>query len=194
MRIKKRRMNMTATAPGARMWTPSLYQFEVRLNPCVTNDPCALCGARCDPTGLDVFLEGTQELVCDRCADLHCPNLQAERVRWHCAPSADAPGPQRSIPGEGAAIGLYLLGGEDKTFDLIQPYNRTVIMGSRGEDFAVCSWPVVVKVQAYVTPAQLAQHLRDLLASGLFIEVEPKVLYMRNYQAGSGGLEGKGDK
>lgn len=42
--------------------------IEIKPNNCITNDPCAICGARCDPTGFDPFLSGTWELVCDRCA------------------------------------------------------------------------------------------------------------------------------
>jgi hypothetical protein len=42
--------------------------ITIKRNPCLTNDPCALCNGRCDPLGLDAFREGTSELVCDDCA------------------------------------------------------------------------------------------------------------------------------
>ena len=47
-------------------------------NNCQTNDPCALCGGRCDPCGLDFMLKGGW-LVCDRCAALYAPELVAEQ-------------------------------------------------------------------------------------------------------------------
>jgi hypothetical protein len=44
----------------------------LRPNNCVSNDPCAICGARTDPVGgLDFMLAGTNALVCDRCADAY---------------------------------------------------------------------------------------------------------------------------
>ena len=58
--------------PGAQTW------LEVRPNPCITNDPCVLCGARCDPTGMDVFVTGTCSLVCDRCAEENVPGILAK--------------------------------------------------------------------------------------------------------------------
>lgn len=42
--------------------------IEVKKNNSITNDPCALCGTRCDPEGVDPFLAGTWRLVCDQCA------------------------------------------------------------------------------------------------------------------------------
>jgi len=49
----------------------------LKPNNCITNDPCAICGARCDPCGLDFFLDGTEELVCDTCAKKEAPELAA---------------------------------------------------------------------------------------------------------------------
>jgi hypothetical protein len=44
-------------------------EIEFKLNNCATNDPCAICGARCDPTcGVEPFAAGTWALVCDECA------------------------------------------------------------------------------------------------------------------------------
>jgi hypothetical protein len=44
------------------------FRIRRRRNSCVTNDPCAICGARCDPTGFDPFLKNTWRLVCEQCA------------------------------------------------------------------------------------------------------------------------------
>ncbi len=52
----------------------------LRPNNCITNDPCALCGARCDPTGFDLFVAGTWRLVCDTCGDHYTPELQRIRL------------------------------------------------------------------------------------------------------------------
>jgi hypothetical protein len=41
--------------------------IEIKHNNAITNDPCAICGARCDPTGIDPFLSGTWALVCNEC-------------------------------------------------------------------------------------------------------------------------------
>jgi len=50
-------------------------EIVLRSNNCISNDPCILCGGRCDPTGLDYMLEGTYALVCDTCANKHAPDL-----------------------------------------------------------------------------------------------------------------------
>jgi hypothetical protein len=47
----------------------------IGLNSVITNDPCAICGKRTDPNGIDFFLEGTRELVCNHCAQEHAPGL-----------------------------------------------------------------------------------------------------------------------
>jgi len=52
----------------------------LKSNNCITNDPCALCGARCDPTGFDLFVAGTWALVCDTCGDYYTPELQRIRL------------------------------------------------------------------------------------------------------------------
>ena len=51
------------------------HAIVIKPNNAITNDPCAICGARCDPDGLDFFLEGTERLVCDRCATRIAPKL-----------------------------------------------------------------------------------------------------------------------
>jgi hypothetical protein len=57
------------------------YRLIVATNNAITNDPCAICGQRCDPCGLDIFLASTtpNELVCDACASLYAPALLAAR-------------------------------------------------------------------------------------------------------------------
>jgi hypothetical protein len=55
--------------------------IEVKPNFVITNDPCAFCGGRCDPSGLDYFAQGTWTLVCDQCAESINPLLCDERNR-----------------------------------------------------------------------------------------------------------------
>jgi hypothetical protein len=56
-----------------------MADLEIRFNNCATNDPCALCGERCDPRGgPDLFLKGTWNLVCDRCGEETHPALMAK--------------------------------------------------------------------------------------------------------------------
>jgi len=57
-------------------------QIVLAVNTCITNDPCALCGARCDPCGLDYVLRSKKPgrvLVCDACAAKHAPELVRAR-------------------------------------------------------------------------------------------------------------------
>ena len=51
------------------------HRLAIKLNNTLTNDPCALCGARTDPDGVDLFLEESMALVCDECGDRHAPEL-----------------------------------------------------------------------------------------------------------------------
>ena len=66
-------------------------KIVLAVNSCITNDPCALCGARCDPCGLDYTLESKKPgrvLVCDGCAEKDAPGLVKARetalqyARW----------------------------------------------------------------------------------------------------------------
>jgi len=50
-------------------------RLAIKLNNVLTNDPCALCGARTDPSGVDLFLDESASLVCDVCGNLHAPEL-----------------------------------------------------------------------------------------------------------------------
>jgi len=52
--------------------------IEIKPNNCISNDPCAICGERCDPTGIDPFIAGTWHLVCDGPPRL----ARARRVFW----------------------------------------------------------------------------------------------------------------
>jgi len=52
-------------------------RVALKTNNVITNDPCALCGMRTDPCGLDFFLDGTSSLVCDECAKRIDPGLYA---------------------------------------------------------------------------------------------------------------------
>jgi hypothetical protein len=46
----------------------SKHKVELRWNLSCIDEPCAICGGRCHPTGeIDSFLLGTLDLVCDYC-------------------------------------------------------------------------------------------------------------------------------
>lgn len=50
--------------------------LAIRCNNTAANDPCALCGARTDPSvGPELFLNNTYELVCLDCARQFEPEL-----------------------------------------------------------------------------------------------------------------------
>ena len=52
----------------------------IKRNNTITNDPCAICRERCDPTGIDLFLDGTDALVCDFCGWELDPQLRSEAM------------------------------------------------------------------------------------------------------------------
>jgi hypothetical protein len=54
---------------------PAGPKLAIKLNTVLSNDPCALCGSRTKPSGVDLFLDETMSLVCDACGDLHAPEL-----------------------------------------------------------------------------------------------------------------------
>ncbi|MDQ3651765.1 MAG: hypothetical protein M3458_16110 [Acidobacteriota bacterium] len=47
----------------------------IRVNHVLTNDPCALCSAPTDATGIDLFLADRPALVCHACGLYHAPAL-----------------------------------------------------------------------------------------------------------------------
>ena len=50
--------------------------LAIKLNNCASNDPCAICGDRCDPqVGPEMFLADTWALVCRKCAKRIAPAL-----------------------------------------------------------------------------------------------------------------------
>ena len=55
-------------------------KITLRVNNILINNPCALCGARCDPCGLDYFLGETKRPVCDQCAEKYVPEIVAART------------------------------------------------------------------------------------------------------------------
>lgn len=78
---------------------------------------------------------------------------------------------QRSEFGKGEIIDLILLGEKEKwADDLCRAYKDTVIMGGDSEDFAICHWPIVIKVKKNVTHELLKRSLRDYLDYLDFIE------------------------
>ncbi len=79
----------------------------------------------------------------------------------------------RSELGRGEEVGIYLVD-KDWGDSSLGGNGRTTIIGSTGEDFAECNWPVVVKVKADVTNKELCVYLEDLLEAvreGFFLEV-----------------------
>ncbi len=75
---------------------------------------------------------------------------------------------QRAKPGEGETVWVYVLGvARDWADDGVVPAFGKISAGCSAlrEDFAKCSWPVVVKVKTVVPHQQLAEHLRDLADS-----------------------------
>lgn len=66
-------------------------EIEIKPNNCVTNDPCALCGARCDPWGHDPFVAGTWALVCDKCVEAHGLTDQLAAARGATDPFGGCP-------------------------------------------------------------------------------------------------------
>ncbi len=75
---------------------------------------------------------------------------------------------QRSEPGQGAPVVIYQIGRADCFADSMTPAYGKISAGCGGpggdprEDFAVCIWPVIVKVKPDVSDEDLVQHLRDL--------------------------------
>jgi len=52
----------------------------LKMNNCFTNDPCIICGGRCNSTmGFDYFLAGTWNKVCGACAEKRAPGLAFKR-------------------------------------------------------------------------------------------------------------------
>ena len=64
------------------------YTICIKTNNSITNDPCVICGERCDPCGIDFFLDHTCEQVCSRCAEHHAPALYHMQRHWHHCPEA----------------------------------------------------------------------------------------------------------
>ena len=73
----------------------------------------------------------------------------------------------RAKPGEGEGVCIYVLGPyQDQADSIVRAFGKiSAGCSTLGEDFAKCTWPVVVKVKMGVLDQQLAQHLRDLADS-----------------------------
>lgn len=62
--------------------TMTVPDLCLKPNNCASNDPCAICGQRCDPdVGLEPFIAGTWNLVCHDCLTTRRPDLAAELTR-----------------------------------------------------------------------------------------------------------------
>ncbi len=51
--------------------------LAIKLNNIITNNPCVICDARTDQTGIDLFLADTWKPVCMECGVKHAPELTA---------------------------------------------------------------------------------------------------------------------
>jgi hypothetical protein len=60
------------------MWTKQ--RFTLEPNNCISNDPCVICGQRCDPCGYDIMVD--KALVCEDCCREYVPDLVRERDAW----------------------------------------------------------------------------------------------------------------
>ena len=91
----------------------------------------------------------------DTFIERYTPSLQTDHL------------PQRSKPGRGEQVKICVLGPAATHHDCMVPrFGDTAGCGPNiGEDFAVCGWPVVVKVKIDVSDASLVTMLRDLADS-----------------------------
>ena len=59
------------------------HRLVIRVNNSATNDPCAICGERTDPTiGPDLFLADTWSPVCEQCGMANEPQLVRALERY----------------------------------------------------------------------------------------------------------------
>ena len=121
-------------------------RIEVLMNNCCMNDPCAICGARTDPTGgPDLFLVGTGRLVCDRCAKQHNPDLY-NAFRLACVlHNALWAGGERALDQLGQ-VGGRLVGDSVDCF-LRPPLSREGLPSNTPQlgDFHGLTWPMSEK-------------------------------------------------
>ena len=55
-----------------------MTKLAIKMNNLATNDPCAICGRRTDPsTGPELFTANTWGVVCWQCGEEHAPELLA---------------------------------------------------------------------------------------------------------------------
>jgi hypothetical protein len=60
------------------------HQLAIKNNNVATNDPCAICGQRTDPTiGPELFLEESMALVCWMCGLQRAPELVLMLEHYH---------------------------------------------------------------------------------------------------------------
>ncbi|MGE5443326.1 MAG: hypothetical protein ACM3SR_01835 [Ignavibacteriales bacterium] len=96
----------------------------------------------------------------------------------------------RSEPGKGEIVGIYLLDSTKICDSVIGAYNKTALCVSAGEDYADSVWPIVVKVKPVVSRSELSQHLRDLadaVDNGWFVgdeDIETEKERLRLVEAG----------
>jgi len=92
----------------------------------------------------------------------------------------------RSEPGKGEYINMFLLTpvepgeptgvGYGEDYVMYPGWGQTGIVPERGEDFAVCSYPIVIKVKDSVEKYKLIRSLRDLanaLEAGVNLYIYP---------------------
>lgn len=60
--------------------TPETERLCLKAHNRLRSGPCALCLSPCHPTGLDLFQDFTDTLVCDECGWRHAPELMKARI------------------------------------------------------------------------------------------------------------------
>lgn len=60
-----------------------MHHLSIKLNNSAPNDPCAICGTPTDPEcGSELFLDGTNYLVCHTCTERDAPELLAALLAY----------------------------------------------------------------------------------------------------------------
>jgi len=72
---------------------------------------------------------------------------------------------QRSLAGQGERIAIYMIGSKEEFEDSeFKGWKNSVICHNNdAEDYAICRWPIVIKVKKTVSNATLKKHLIDFI-------------------------------
>lgn len=55
----------------------SRKEFAIKVHEVIPGEPCVICHARTDPTGMDLFIADSRRPVCTDCGWKHAPQLTA---------------------------------------------------------------------------------------------------------------------